>query len=116
VPAVPPEPPEPPRILASGVFVAGSVALDIGSRYLIVIADDRLRVLGPADRDPTAVRFDRSIQDMDATGLNERLILNERSNARGASVLAFTGLAGGSPDSVAEAVLQRGRQILGSAP
>ena len=112
----PHEPPEPPQILASGVFVAGSVGLDIGSRYLIVIADDRLRILGPADRDPTKVAFDRSIQDMDATGLNDRLILNERSDVRGGSVLAFIGLAGGSPEGVAEAVLQRGRQILGSAP
>ena len=81
-----------------------------------MIADDRLRILGPADRDPTKVAFERSIQDMDATGLNERLILNERSNIRGSAVLAFIALAGGSPDSVAEAVLQRGRQILGSAP
>jgi hypothetical protein len=107
---------ESPRILASGVFVAGSVGLEIGSRYLIEIGDDRLRVLGPADRDPTAVAFDRSIDQMDATGLNERLILNERANVRGGSVLAFISIAGGSPDSVAEAVLQRVRQIQGTAP
>lgn len=97
---------EGPRILASGVFVNGTVGLQIGSRYLISLADDRLRVLGPADEDPTSVVFDRSVHEMDATGLNERLILNQRSNVRGASILAFISLAGGTPDSVAEEVVR----------
>jgi hypothetical protein len=108
-------PPEAPRILVSGVFVAGSVGLEIGSRYLIELGNDHLRVLGPADRDPTAVAFDRSIDEMDAIGLNGRLILNERAKVRGGSVLAFMSIAGGSPDSVAEAVVQRARQIQGTA-
>ena len=97
---------EGPRILASGVFVNGTVGLQIGSRYLIELADERLRVLGPADEDPSSVVFDRSVHEMDATGLNERLILNQRSNARGASILAFISLAGGTPEGVAEEVVQ----------
>ncbi len=100
------EPVEGPRILASGVFVNGTVGLQIGSRYLIALADERLRVLGPADEDPTSVVFERSVHEMDATGLNERLILNQRSNARGASILAFISLAGGTPEGVAEEVVQ----------
>ena len=100
------EPLEGPRILASGVFVNGTVGLQIGSRYLIELADERLRVLGPADEDPSSVVFDRSVHEMDATGLNERLILNQRSNARGASILAFISLAGGTPEGVAEEVVQ----------
>ena len=94
-----------PRMLASGVFVNGTVNLEIGSRYLIAIADDRLRVTGPADQDPTSVVFERSIHEMDATGANDRLVLSQRSNVRGASVLAFIALAGGTPESVAEEVV-----------
>lgn len=97
-------PPAAPRILASGVFVAGSVSLQIGSRYLIALDDDRLRVSGPADQDPTAVVFERPVREMDATGLNDRLILNQPSNFRGGSILAFISLAGGTPESVAEAI------------
>ena len=88
------------------MFVNGTVGLQIGSRYLIALADERLRVLGPADEDPSFVVFDRSVHEMDATGLNERLILNQRSNVRGASILAFISLAGGTPDSVAEEVVR----------
>ena len=105
-PPAPGEPLDGPRILASGVFVNGTVGLQIGSRYLIALDGERLRVLGPADEDPSSVVFDRSVHEMDATGLNERLILNQRSNARGASILAFISLAGGTPDGVAEEVVQ----------
>jgi hypothetical protein len=108
--------PEPPKILASGVFVTGSVGLQIGCRYLIEVAEDRLRVLGPADQDPTAVAFERSIQQMDATGLNERLILSERGSSNQRSVLAFISLAGGTPSGVADEVLQHSQQVQGSAP
>lgn len=96
--------------------MTGSVGLQIGCRYLIEIAGDRIRVLGPADQDPTAVAFERSIHDMDATGLNERLILSERGSSNHRSVLAFISLAGGSPSGVADEVLEHGRQIQGSAP
>jgi hypothetical protein len=101
---LPPEPAEPPRILATAVFVAGSVGLQIGSRYLIAIDEDRLVVSGPADRDPNAVVFGRPVWEMDATGLDERLILHQREDLRGTSVMAFISLAGGTPESVSEAV------------
>jgi hypothetical protein len=107
---LPPGPPEPPRILATGVFVAGSVGLQIGSRYLIAIDEDRLVVSGPADRDPTAAVFGRPVWEMDATGLDERLILHQREDLRGTSVMAFISLAGGTPESVAEAI-KRGVQV-----
>ena len=109
------EPLDGPRILASGVFVNGTVGLQIGSRYLIALDGERLMVLGPADEDPSSVVFDRSVHEMDATGLNERLILNQRSNARGASILAFISLAGGTPDGVAEEGVQAALAV-GSQP
>ena len=91
--------------------MAGSVSLQIGSRYLITLDDDRLVVSGPADRDPTAIAFQRPVRDMDATGLDERLILHQREDLPGRAVMAFISLAGGSPASVAEAVEFLGAEV-----
>jgi len=102
---------------SAGLSATSSVAVNVTDvPVLIEVAEDRLRVLGPADQDPTAVAFERSIDQMDATGLNERLILNERGSNYDRSVMAFISLAGGTPSGVADEVLQHARQIQGSAP
>jgi hypothetical protein len=95
-------------ILASGVFVTGTVGLQVGSRFTLTITGSRLRITGPDDLDPTKVAFEWPLADLEATGLNDRLILTQAGHVRRNVVLVFMALAGSSPADCAAAIEEAG--------
>lgn len=99
--------------LASGIFITGNVGLTAGSRYTLEIEVDTFRILGPVDVDPSRVALERPLRGIDATAFEGRLIVNEPNGASGGVVLAFMSLAGGTPASIADAIVQRAS---GAAP
>lgn len=95
-----------PTVHVSGVYVTGSVGLRAGARYTIEVDRSRLRVLGPVDNDPTVVALERRLSGIDATGYNDRLIISEPGGGRSPVVLVFMSIGGGTPDAVAERIVQ----------
>jgi hypothetical protein len=95
-------------ILASGVFVTGTVGLQVGSRFTITNTGSRLRITGPDDQDPTKVAFEWPLADLEATGLNDRLILTQAGHVRRNVVLVFMALAGSTPADCAAAIEEAG--------
>jgi hypothetical protein len=95
-----------PTVHVSGVYVTGSVGLRAGARYTIEADRTRLRVLGPVDGDPTVVAIERRLSGIDATGYNDRLIISEPDGGRSPVVLVFMAIGGGTPDAVAERIVQ----------
>ena len=89
-------------VLASGVFVTGTVGLSAGSRYDIETDGVDLRVVGTGEKGKRTVAFERKLPGIDATGVEGRLIISA-SGGRGATVLVFMSIDGG-PVAVAEAI------------
>jgi hypothetical protein len=100
------------QVVASGVFVTGTVGLSAGSRYSIQMDGVDLQVLGPGDRSPKAVAFERQLAGFDATGLEGRLILTA-PGGRGGTVLVFMSMDSGDPSALAESIA-RAAQAAGS--
>jgi hypothetical protein len=80
------------NVLATGVYFGGTASLVVGSRYVIVRHDDRLRLLGPVDRDPSAVALERPLASLTATAIGDRLVITEGHGDRLA--IALGSLAG----------------------
>ena len=93
-------PTRPIQIVTTGIYMTGTIGLSAGSRYSIQHDDERIQVLGPGDRDPKAVAFERSLIGIDATGMEGRLILTAQGG-RGGTVLVFSSVEGGDPASIA---------------
>jgi hypothetical protein len=92
-------------VLASAIYVTGSRGLQAGSRYGIAIVGEDLRILGPVDINPTAIAIHHALNGMDATGLQGRLIITATDGRRDQFALVFMSVAGGSPESVADAII-----------
>jgi hypothetical protein len=92
------------QVLASGIFVTGTVGLAPGSRYSIQIGDGDLHIVGPADRSPKAVAFERELDGVDATAPEGRLVVSA-PGTRGGTVLVFQSLDGGDASSVARSIM-----------
>ena len=90
------------KTITSAIFVTGTVGLTPGSRYTIRHDGDQLQVLGPTDRSPRKVAFERRLAETDATAPEDRLILST-PGTRGDTVLIFMGVDG-DPAVVAAAV------------
>lgn len=77
-----------PTILGSAIFVGGSEALQIGSRYFIARVGAEMQVLGPIHISPTAVAARIVLTNVEATAVSDRLLIISRE--RGKSTLAFS--------------------------
>jgi hypothetical protein len=91
-------PPVPPRasstelaILGSGVFVGGTVSLQIGSRYLLARVGSELHILGPIHISPAAVAARVPLSKIEPTVVSDRLLLSATRRSRGPE-LAFSSL------------------------
>jgi hypothetical protein len=86
------------ELLATAVYFGGTAGLVVGSRYAIVRHDDRLRLLGPIDWDPTAIALERPVAEVMVTAIEDRLII--RSEGWRGIALAFGSLAGSSGEDL----------------
>ncbi len=80
-----------PTILGSGIFVGGSAALQIGSRYFISRMGAEMQVLGPIHLNPTAVAARIVLADVEAKAVSDRLLIISREG--GKSTLAFSAVS-----------------------
>lgn len=99
----------PRHVLATGIYVTGTVPLVGGSRYAIEVGGSTLRVLGPTDIDPGGVALTQVLAGMEATGFDERLVLTFGGGGRHGMVLVFTALEGSSAAGVSAAILTAAR-------
>jgi hypothetical protein len=90
----PPRPGPDLRVLASGVYVGGSTALEVGRRYEIARRSGMLTVLGPVDSEPGKVQVERALDWMTATMVNGRLVVADESDRRRTFSLVFERIAG----------------------
>ena len=103
------QPAGPAGELASAIYIAGGSGLEPGGRYLIRLDGDRLRLLGPIDRDPKVVAIEFSVAAADASVTGDRLLITQRGG-RSASVLAFMQLVGMTPDALASAIVSAAQE------
>lgn len=97
----PPAGPGEPTILASGIYVTGSSALQSGSRYTLVLEGPSLRVLGPVDLRPQEVVAECPISLIIATGFGDRLVISPVEGASRRILMVFSGLGGSSTEALA---------------
>jgi len=81
------------QVVTSGVYVTGTVGLSAGSRYTIAHDGVDLQVLGPSDRSPKKIAYERALEGVDATAPEDRLILTA-AGGRGGTVLVFMSVEG----------------------
>jgi len=81
------------EILATGVFVGGSVHLSLGARYAIAKRKRTFEVLGPVDLAPGTLRLEHPLAGLDATVVADRLVVTEKTTGRPKFVMVFQSLA-----------------------
>jgi hypothetical protein len=96
------------RILTTAIYVTGNTPLESGRRYIIAVHGPRLRFLGPADVDPSAIVLDRALVEMDATASDGRLGISG-PGGRAGTTLIFMSVSGTTPDLVAKAIVDAAR-------
>jgi hypothetical protein len=80
------------EILATGVFVGGSVHLSLGARYAISRRKRTFEVRGPVDIAPGVLRLEHAMTGLDATVVADRLVVTEKSTGRPNFVIVFQSL------------------------
>jgi hypothetical protein len=80
------------EILATGVFVGGSVHLSLGARYAIARRKRTFEVLGPVDVAPGVLRLEHPMAGLDATVVADRLVVTEKTTGRPTFVIVFQSL------------------------
>jgi hypothetical protein len=80
------------EILATGVFVGGSVHLSLGARYAIVRRKRTFEVHGPVDVAPGVLRLEHPMAGLDATVVADRLVVTEKTTGRPKFVMVFQSL------------------------
>ena len=81
------------EILATGVFVGGSVHLSLGARYAIARRKRTFEVRGPVDIAPGVLRLEHPMAGLDATVVADRLVVTEKTAGRPKFVMVFQSLA-----------------------
>jgi hypothetical protein len=81
------------EILATGVFVGGSVHLSLGARYAIAKRKRTFEVHGPVDVAPGVLRLEHPMAGLDATVVADRLVVTEKTTGRPNFVMVFQSLA-----------------------
>jgi hypothetical protein len=87
-----------PRLLATGVYWAGTARLDMGARYGIVVDGPSLRLTGPYD--PTVVALEHPLAGTVASTAHGRLLV-AIPDGQVAIGLVFSSVTGGSVETVA---------------
>ncbi|HSG85272.1 MAG TPA: hypothetical protein VLA23_02950 [Candidatus Limnocylindrales bacterium] len=77
------------EILAYGVYVTGTARMPIGSRYAIAIQGPDLVVQGPLDVDPLGIAARYPRETLDASHVNDRLLISDSSSGRVSFALSF---------------------------
>ena len=77
------------EILATGVFVGGSVHLSLGARYAIARRKRTFEVRGPVDVSPGVLRLEHPMAGLDATVVADRLVVTEKTTGRPKFVMVF---------------------------
>jgi hypothetical protein len=80
------------EILATGVFVGGSVHLSLGARYSIARRKRTFEVHGPVDIAPGVLRLEHPMAGLDATVVADRLVVTEKTTGRPSFVIVFQSL------------------------
>ncbi len=80
------------EILATGVFVGGSVHLSLGARYAIARRKRTFEVRGPVDIAPGVLRLEHPMAGLDATVVADRLVVTEKTTGRPKFVMVFQSL------------------------
>jgi hypothetical protein len=80
------------EILATGVFVGGSVHLSLGARYAIARRKRTFEVHGPVDIAPGVLRLEHPMAGLDATVVADRLVVTEKTTGRPTFVIVFQSL------------------------
>ncbi len=80
------------EILATGVFVGGSVHLSLGARYAISRRKRTFEVRGPVDIAPGVLRLEHAMTGLDATVVADRLVVTEKTTGRPSFVIVFQSL------------------------
>ena len=81
------------EILATGVFVGGSVHLSLGARYAIARRKRTFEVRGPVDIAPGILRLEHPMAGLDATVVADRLVVTEKTAGRPKFVMVFQALS-----------------------
>jgi hypothetical protein len=81
------------EILATGVFVGGSVHLSLGARYAIARRKRTFEVRGPVDIAPGVLRLEHPLAGLDATVVADRLVVTEKTTGRPKFVMVFQALS-----------------------
>ena len=81
------------EILATGVFVGGSVHLSLGARYAIARRKRTFEVRGPVDVAPGVLRLEHPLAGLDATVVADRLVVTEKTTGRPKFVMVFQTLS-----------------------
>lgn len=100
VPAAEPAVPQP---IGGGVYYSGTAPLSAGLRYSLRLLGPNLQVLGPNDRDPRRVAFERSVTGADADVTDDRLVIS-LGDGRNTTLLVFVAVDGGKPAALAQVI------------
>jgi hypothetical protein len=94
------------KILAMGVYLSGNAGMEVGAVYALARVGDLVRVFGPTDAGQLTVRFERQLDAVDVTSLEDRIIVAARS---GRTTTSFVLRAvGGMRGETLEAALATG--------
>ncbi len=94
--------------LAAATYIAGSTSLTPGARYILSIDEDRLRLLGPVELNPSTVALEFDVAELDASVMGARLLISQQ-HGRSASILAFMLVSGMTPENLASAIVDAAR-------
>ena len=94
-------------MLATAVFVTGSRDCQPGLHYVLAIRGPSFVALGPLEQDPNLVAVERRLIDLSVTAYGEGLLISDHGPSLGWS-LGFQHLAGGTPASVEQALIDAG--------
>lgn len=94
------------KVLAMGVYLSGNAGMEVGAVYALARVGDTVRVFGPTDAGQLTVRFERGLDDVDVTSLDDRIIIAGRTGRTPTSFVLRA--VGGMRGETLEAALATG--------
>jgi hypothetical protein len=89
-----------------GVYLSGNAGMEVGAVYALARVGDLVRVFGPTDAGQLTVRFERRLDDVDVTSLDDRIIIAGRTGRTPTSFVLRA--VGGMRGETLEAALATG--------
>jgi hypothetical protein len=74
------------EVLSTGIYLSGNARLEIGACYALSRVGERWRVFGPVDAGQLTIRHEGSLDTLDVTAMDDRVIL---TTAEGRSSMAI---------------------------